>query len=120
MKKIIFSLLLLVVFSSSSIAAEKDYKMCSITGFLLGEKEKFIAGVAMRIVIKNGFLQKEGRSEVDPICDALMEKAVKMGAAYFKRGRFSPKEPDELRLGVEAIKFANKVYDAAISKIDYK
>tara|TARA_B100000686_G_scaffold202154_1_gene209155 strand:+ start:1239 stop:1598 length:360 start_codon:yes stop_codon:yes gene_type:complete len=118
MKKLLL-ILVLVAFSNPSIAAEKDYTMCSITGYLIGNEEKFVAGIAMRIITETGVLEtKRGTFQVDPICDALMEKGIRIGKADLKRGRYNLKNMDEMRIGVDAGKFKDKVYDVTISGME--
>jgi len=118
MKKLLL-ILVLVVFSNSSIAADKDYTMCSITGYLVGNEEKFVAGIATRIIMETGILETErGTFKVDPICDALMEKGIRIGKADLKRGKYNHKNMDEMRLGVDASKFKDKVYDVTISGME--
>ena len=121
MKKIISLLSFLAVFSSPIIAAEKDYKMCSITGYLEGINEKFVTGIAARIIMETGVLEeKKGNFQVDPICSALWEKGARIGKADLIRGKYNWKNHDEMRLGVDANKFKAKVYDAVISSMNYK
>jgi hypothetical protein len=119
MKKIIFSILFLAIFSSPSIAAEIDYKMCSIAGFLSGDREKFVASVAMRILSKKGLMRKQGSHGADPKCQALWEKAHKLGVAHFIRGRYDfINNNDEALLGADANDFADEIRDAVISNMN--
>ena len=120
MKKIILSFLLLVAFSSSSISAEKGYKMCSIAGYLDGVKKEFMYGVAMRIVMEKELMNKEGTNAIDPICETLYEKAQDAGATDLKRGKYNFKFIDEVKLASEVNIFSNRVYDAIISNVNWK
>ena len=120
MKKIILSFLLLVAFSSSSISAEKGYKMCSIAGYLDGAKKEFMHGVAMRIVMEKKLMNKEGTNAIDPICEALYEKAQDTGVADLKRGKYNFKFIDEVKLASEVKNFSNMVYDVIISNINWE
>ena len=89
MKKIILSFLLLVAFSSSSISAEKGYRMCSIAGYFDGAKKEFMYGIAMRIVMDKKLMNNKGTNATDPICEALYEKAQDTGVADLKRGKYN-------------------------------
>jgi hypothetical protein len=69
MKKILL-IIVLALLSSTSIAAEKDYKVCSASGFLLAQGDRFEASLASDIVHK-----RFGRD--DPICQAAHRDAYK-------------------------------------------
>ena len=112
MKKIIFSFLFLAVFSSSSIAAEKDYKICSIAGFFWGTQQKFLHGVAFRI------LGKQQISIGDPICDAAWKKGIEI-AEHFSKSSQARNVLDKVILD-QAVGFQTQVYDAVISNMNYK
>jgi len=112
MKKIIFSLLLLAVFSSSSIAAEKDYKICSIAGYFWGTKQDFLQGVASHIK------GKQHISLDDPICNAAWKNGNEIAKNFAKSGKL--RNETDVTVYQQASKFESQVYAAVISNINYK
>jgi len=112
MRKIIFSFLLLAVFSSSSIAAEKDYKICSIAGYFWGTKQDFLQGVASHIK------GKQHISLDDPICAAAWKNAVETGENFSSTGKI--RNQADRTVIKQAATFQSQVYDAVISNMNYK
>jgi len=82
-EKISFSLLLLAVFSNSSIAAEKDYKICSIEGYFLGAENMFLSDVALHIRVK----QEKLIPLNDPTCKAMWKNAIEIGKRHAWTGK---------------------------------
>jgi len=110
MKKIIFSLLFLAVFSSSSIAAEKDYKICSIGGYFVGAENMFLSDLAAHIMIKQLAIN-------DPICTAAWKNAIDIGKRHAWTGKIKTEE--EVIIMQQAVEFQSQVYDAITSNMDY-
>ena len=111
MKKIIFSFLFLAVFTNSSIAAEKDYKISSIGGFFSGSGEVFLSGLALHIRVKQIDLD-------EPICAAAWKNAIVIGLHFSTTGKF--RNQTDRTVGSQAATFKSQVYDAVISNMDYK
>jgi len=113
MKKVIFSVLLLSVFSSSSIAAEKDYKLCSLGGYFFGAEQNFLQGVASRIA------EKQQMNIIDdPICAAAWKNGIDVAKHLAKSSKLRNKT--DATIIQQAFKFREQVYDAVISNMNYK
>ena len=112
MKKIkILSLLQFAVYSISRIAAEKDYKICSIGGFFSGSGEMFLSGLALHIRVKQIDLD-------EPICAAAWKNATGIGLYFSSTGKF--RNQTDHTVGSQAATFKSQVYDTVISNMDYK
>jgi len=112
MKKILVSLILLVVSSSSSIAAEKDYKICSIAGYFLGYEYSFLRRVAGRVAVK-----QQMDLINDPICNATWKNANEIAKNLAKLGKL--RNETDVTVYQQASKFELQVYDAIISNMNY-
>lgn len=103
-------IMLFIAFSSPSVAAEKDYKICNIGGFFSGTGDKFLSGLAAHVAQKKNVLR-------DPICTALWDNAYKIGEKLTKTGRV--KEEAEEEVVEQATAFGAKIYEAISSRIEF-
>ena len=105
-----FSLMFFAIFSSSGIAAEKNYTICTAGGYFAGADDKFLSGLAMHIAQRRNIHN-------DPICGALWRNAHKIGAIVSKTGKIH----DEAEGNVvhDATEFSGKVYEVVGSKINF-
>jgi hypothetical protein len=110
MRLVWFSIMLFFVFSSPSIAAEKDYKICNVGGFFSGTNDKFLSGLAAHIAQKRHILD-------DPICSALWKNASRMGEKLSETRRV--KEQAEEEIVQQASAFSEKVYEAVSAGIKF-
>jgi hypothetical protein len=110
MKKILL-ILVLALFSSTGIAAEKDYKLCSIAGFLAGNGDHFELNIAMTLS-----MQRNG-SENDPICTAAHTSAYKVARRVIRTSTVNKEEVIVMR---QAGDFKKKIHEAIISIMNYR
>ena len=110
MKKLLF-ILVLAVFSNSSIAADKDYKMCSIAGYFLGADELFLKGVAGQILVDQNISIIS-----DPICNAAWKNGMEI-AKYMNESPQLKNKADETVFR-QAYAFQRKVYKTIISVME--
>jgi hypothetical protein len=105
-----FSLVFFVAFSSPSVAAEKNYKICTAGGYFAGADDKFLSGLATHMAQKKNILN-------DPICGALWRNAHKIGEIISKTGKIH--DEAEGNVVQDATEFSGKVYDVVSSKINF-
>jgi hypothetical protein len=110
MKKLLL-ILVLVAVSSSSVAAEKDYKICSIAGFLQGEDSSFIASVARHIMNKRIDMN-------DPVCTAAYKDAVEIGQHMSRTGKI--RNQTDKTVIFQAVDFKSELFNAVTSNMNYK
>ena len=101
---------LFVGFSSSSIAAEQDYRLCTVGGYFSGTHDKFLSGLAAHIAEKKKIFG-------NPICNAAWENAFRIGEKLYKTGRVQDQAEGEIIH--QAAAFSSKVYDAISARIDF-
>jgi hypothetical protein len=111
MRNASFLIVALLSFSSPSVlAAEKDYKLCSVGGFFSGANDKFQSGLAAHIAKKKHLIG-------DPICSALWENAYRIGEKLSKTGRV--KEEAEEEIVHQAQAFSERIYEAISKKLEF-
>ena len=105
-----FFIMLFVIFSSPSVAADKDYKICNVGGFYSGTNDKFLSGLAAYIAQKKHILD-------DPICSALWKNASRIGEKLSETRRV--KEQAEEEIVHQANVFSEKIYESVSSGIKF-
>jgi hypothetical protein len=106
----LFIIMLSVSFSSSSIAAEQDYRLCTVGGYFSGTQDKFLSGLAAHIAQKKNIFG-------NPICNAAWENAFRIGEKLYKTGRVQDQAEGEIIH--QAAAFSSKVYEAISARIDF-
>jgi hypothetical protein len=76
----LFSLLSVIAFPGSSVAAEKDYPLCTVGGYFSGSGDIFLSELARNIVQKRNIFG-------DPICNAAWKNGYKAGENFSKTGK---------------------------------
>jgi hypothetical protein len=104
------AIVLFVGFSSSSMAAEQDYRLCTVGGYFSGTQDKFLSGLAAHIAEKKKIFG-------NPICNAAWENAFRIGEKLYKTGRVQDQAEGEIIH--QAAAFSSKVYDAISARIDF-
>lgn len=110
MKMRLLVILLFVSLSSSSIAAERDYRLCTVGGYFSGTQDKFLSGLAAHIAQKKNIFG-------NPICNAAWENAFRIGEKLYKTGRVQDQAEGEIIQ--QAAAFSSKVYDAISARVDF-
>ena len=75
-----FSLVFFVAFSNPSVAAEKNYKICTAGGYFAGADDKFLSGLATHMAQKKNILN-------DPYAARYGETHIRLAKLSLKRGR---------------------------------
>lgn len=75
-----FSLISFTAFSTLSIAAGKDYPLCTLGGYFSGSGDKFLSDIARNTTEK-------GKIFGDPICNAAWRNGYKAGENFSKTGK---------------------------------
>lgn len=75
-----FSLLSVIAFPGSSVAAEKDYPLCTMGGYFSGSGDKFLSELARNVAQKRNILG-------DPICNAAWKNGYKAGENVSRTGK---------------------------------
>jgi hypothetical protein len=110
MRMLWIAVVLFVGFSSSSMAAEQDYRLCTVGGYFSGTQDKFLSGLAAHIAEKKKIFG-------NPICNAAWENAFRIGEKLYKTGRVQDQAEGEIIH--QAAAFSSKVYDAISARIDF-
>lgn len=97
-----FSLISFIAFPTSSVAAEKDYPLCTLSGYFFGSGDKFLSDLARNIAQK-------GKIFGDPICNAAWKNGYKAGENFSKTGK--PKNHAEQFVFQQAAEFRAQVSD---------
>lgn len=103
-------LIFILSFSNASLAADRDYKLCTIGGYFSGANDKFLSGLAGHIAKKKHFL-------ADLICTAAWENAYRIGEKIGKTGKI--KDQADQEVVHQATEFSTKVYEAISSRINF-
>ncbi len=77
---VFFSLISIIAFPGSSVAAEKDYPLCTVGGYFSGSGDKFLSELARNIAQKRNVFG-------DPICNAAWKNGYKAGENFSKTGK---------------------------------
>jgi hypothetical protein len=99
-----------IVFSSPGIAAEEDYKFCTVGGYFSGTNDKFLSGLAAHVAQKKNIFG-------NPICNAAWENGYRIGEKLSETGKI--KEPAEREIIHQATAFSAKIYEAISSRINF-
>ncbi|MCC2683062.1 MAG: hypothetical protein K0S36_2626 [Nitrosospira multiformis] len=103
-------ILVFLSFSGPGIAAEQDYRLCTVGGYFSGTQDKFLSGLAAHIAQKKHIFG-------NPICNAAWENAFRIGEKLYKTGRIQDQAEGEIIH--QAAAFSSKVYDAISARIDF-
>ncbi len=97
-----FSLILVIAFPGSSVAAEKDYPLCTVGGYFSGSGNKFLSELARNIAQKRHIFG-------DPICNAAWKNGYKTGENVLKTGK--PNNHAEKFVLQQAAEFREHAFD---------
>ena len=75
-----FSLIVFIAFSTLSIAAGKDYPLCTLGGYFSGSGDKFLSEIARNTAQKGNIFG-------DPICKAAWRNGYKAGENLSRMGK---------------------------------
>ena len=111
MRNASFLVVAVLGFSSAGVlAAEKDYKICTVGGFFSATHDKFQSGLAAHIAKKKHLIG-------DPICSALWDNGYRIGERLSKTGKV--KEDAEEEVVHQAAEFSEKLYETISKRIDF-
>ena len=99
---VLYSLISVIAFPGSSVAAEKDYPLCTVGGYFSGSGDKFLSELARNSAQERKILG-------DPICNAAWKNGYKAGENFSKTGK--PKNPAEQFVLRQATEFRAQVSD---------
>lgn len=98
------------MFSPPAIAADENLDICNAGGYFSGAQDRFMSGLAMHILAKQGLL---GTST----CSALWKSAYEVGASYSKTGKLA--NNSEAEIAKQAANFAEKVYSTTAKNMGF-
>ena len=99
---LVVSLMSFTAFPSLSTAAEKDYPLCTLSGYFLGAGDKYRSAIARNIA-------ERGKIFGDPICNAAWNNGYKAGENISKKGK--PQNQAEQFVFQQAAEFEAQVSD---------
>ena len=99
---VLYSLISVIAFPGSSVAAEKDYPLCTVGGYFSGSGDKFLSELARNSAQERKILG-------DPICDAAWKNGYKAGENFSKTGK--PRNHAEQFVMQQATEFRAQVSD---------
>lgn len=105
--KIILILLALV---PPAMAAEENLEICNAGGYFSGAQDRFMSGLAMHILVKQGEFET-------PICSALWKSSYDVGMSVSRTGKFA--NNNEAEITRQAANFAAKVYSATAKNMGF-
>lgn len=110
MFRVLIVLMAILATTPAKAADSKDYDYCEIGGYYMAAGDKFLAGLAQRMLIKKGLMG-------DSVCSAAWKSAYDASEEVSRTGKVKESQKPILK---KALAFGTRVNDAVLKLAGYE